>query len=221
MTEKLDNLTHEEEKLETKTDELKDDEKKVDLTQAELNDLISRTKNKVKEKYSDYDEIKAKADAADAAAEAARLEQLDEVERAKELAAKKDEEIAAANERIAAFEREKRESKVTNAFDKAAKAAHIPEEYLKDARMLAGITDETEVDKIAEIVEKLATDRPYLVRKEEVKQREIGGASNGNSTKTEKTDEQILAELAAKARKYGRVEDKIEYANMKRKLGRN
>ncbi|PEV88401.1 hypothetical protein [Bacillus thuringiensis] len=214
MTEKLDNQTHEEE---IKTDELKDDEKKVDLTQAELNDLISRTKNKVKEKYSDYDEIKAKADAADAAA---RLEKLDEVERAKELAAKKDEEIAAANERIAAFEREKRESKVTNAFDKAAKAAHIPEEYLKDARMLAGITDETEVDKIAEIVAKLATDRPYLVKKEEVKQREIGGASNGNSTKTEKTDEQILAELAAQARKYGRVEDKIAYANMKRKLGR-
>ncbi|MCW1241929.1 hypothetical protein [Bacillus pretiosus] len=220
MTEKLD-LTHEEEKLETKTDELKDDEKKVDLTQAELNDLIARTKNKVKDKYSDYDEIKAKADAADVAAEAARLEKLNEVERAKEEAAKKDEEIAAANERIAAFEREKRESKVTSAFDKAAKAAHIPEEYLKDARMLAGITDETEVDKIAEIVTKLATDRPYLVKKEEVKQREIGGASNGGgSTKTEKTDEQVLAELAAKARKYGRVEDKVAYANMKHKLGR-
>ncbi|MEK4697847.1 hypothetical protein MKX31_28365 [Bacillus sp. FSL M8-0063] len=209
MTEKLD-LTHEEE---VKTDELKDGEKKVDLTQSELNDLIARTKNKVKDKYSDYDEIKAKA-------EAARLEKLDEVERAKEAAAKKDEEIAAANERIAAFEREKRESKVTSAFDKAAKAAHIPEEYLKDARMLAEITDETEVEKIAEIVTKLATDRPYLVKKEEVKQREIGGASNGGSTKTEKTDEQVLAELAAQVRKYGRVEDKIKYANMKRKLGR-
>lgn len=216
MTEKLD-LTHEEE---VKTDELKDDEKKVDLTQAELNDLIARTKNKVKDKYSDYDEIKSKADAADAAAEAARLEKLDEVERAKEVASKKDEEIAAANERIAAFEREARETKVTSAFDKAAKAAHIPEEYLKDARMLAGITDETEVEKITEIVTKLATDRPYLVKKEEVKQREIGGASNSGSTKTEKTDEQVLAELAAKARKYGRVEDKIAYANMKRTLGR-
>ncbi|MEI5921045.1 hypothetical protein WBU96_28335 [Bacillus albus] len=217
MTEKLDNQTHEEE---IKTDELKDDEKVVTMKQSELDELIVRNKNKVKAKFADYDEIKAKADAADQAAEDARLAKLDEVEKAKEIAAKKDEEIAAAKARIAALEKADRDTKVTNAFNAAAKAAHIPEAYLKDARMLAGITDETEVDKIAEIVTQLATDRPYLVKKEEVKQREIGGASNGGGQKTEKTDEQILEELAAKVRKHGRMDDKVKYAQMKHKLGR-
>lgn len=221
MTEKLDNQTHEEEiKEEVKTDELKDGEKVVTLKQSELDALIVRNKNKVKEKFADYDELKAKAEAADQAAEEARLAKMDELEKAKEIAAKKDEEIAAAQARIAALEKADRETKVTNAFNAAAKAANIPEEYLKDARMLAGVTDETEVESIAEIVEKLAKDRPYLVKAKEVIQKEIGSPSNGSKKPLEKTDEQILEELAANVRRYGRIEDKVKYAQMKKKLGR-
>ncbi|MCW4656959.1 hypothetical protein OOG41_26820 [Bacillus sp. AS_5] len=221
MTEKLDNQTHEEEiKEEIKTAELKDDEKVVTLKQSELDALIVRNKNKVKEKFADYDELKAKAEAADQAAEEARLAKLDELEKAREITAKKDEEIAAAQARIVALEKADRDMKVTNAFNAAAKAANIPEEYLQDARMLAGVNDETEVEKIAEIVEKLAKDRPYLVKEKEVKQKEIGGASNGAKKPLEKTDEQILEELAANVRRYGRIEDKVKYAQMKKKLGR-
>lgn len=211
--ENLDNQTHEEEK---KTDELKDDEKKVDLTQSELDALIVRTKNKVKDKYSDYDDIKAKAEAADQAAEEARLAKLDEVEKANEIATKKDEELKAANDRIATMEKAEKDRKLTKAFETAAAAASIPKEYLADAKVLAGISDETEVEKIEEIVKQLVADRPYLVKVEK-QQREIGGASNGGG-KTEKTSDEILAEYAAKARKTQRWEDKVAYANMKRQL---
>ncbi|SCV23885.1 Uncharacterized protein BCRIVMBC845_06482 [Bacillus cereus] len=212
--ENVDNQTHEEEK---KTDELKDDEKKVDLTQSELDALIVRTKNKVKDKYSDYDDIKAKAEAADQAAEEARLAKLDEVEKANEIATKKDEELKAANDRIATMEKAEKDRKLTKAFETAAAAANIPKEYLADAKVLAGISGETEVEKIEEIVKQLVADRPYLVKVEK-QQREIGGASNGGGGKTEKTSDEILAEYAAKARKTQRWEDKVAYANMKRQL---
>lgn len=202
---------------ETKTDELKDDEKVVTLKQSELDAIIVRNKNKVKEKFADYDEIKAKAEAADQAAEEARLAKLDEVEKAKEIVTKKDEELKAANDRIAAMEKAEKDRKLTRAFEAAAVAANIPKEYLADAKVLAGINDETEVEKVEEIVKKLAEDRPYLVKVEK-QQREIGGASNGGGGKTEKTSDEILAEYAAKARKTQRWEDKVAYANMKRQL---
>lgn len=202
---------------EIKTDEVKDAEKTVSMTQAELDALISKSKNQVRKQYADYDEVKAKAEEADRIAEEARLAKLDEVERAKEEAKAKDETVASLQAKIAEMETAQKVKEVNDKFAEVALSVNIPKEFMEDAKTLAKVTDATNVEDIEEIVTNLVKERPFLV-KEEVVQREIGGASNAPKPKAEKSDAQLLQEAADKYRLTQRMEDKIAYVNLKHSL---
>ncbi|PEF03394.1 hypothetical protein COM97_27015 [Bacillus thuringiensis] len=207
--------THEGGEKETKVEE-----KVVQMTQAELDAIVSKSKNQVRNQFADYDELKAKAEAATKAEKDAELANMDELERTKTALTEKDSEVATLTEKIAALEKAQRVQAIETAFTTAAKAASIPEERMQDAKLLAGISDETDAETIGELVKKLVTEKPFLVVKEEKQQKQVGGASNGGSPKNEKTDEQLLQEAADQVRKYGRLEDKVKYANLKHKLGK-
>lgn len=207
--------THEGGEKETKVEE-----KVVQMTQAELDAIVSKSKNQVRNQFADYDELKAKAEAAEKAEKDAELASMDELERTKTALTEKDSEVATLTEKIAALEKAQRVQAIETAFTTAAKAAFIPEERLQDAKLLAGINDETDAETIDELVNKLVTEKPFLVVKEEKQQKQVGSASNGGSPKNEKTDEQLLQEAADQVRKYGRLEDKVKYANLKHKLGK-
>ncbi|WP_412036336.1 hypothetical protein [Bacillus pacificus] len=203
---------------EVKTDEVKVvEEKTVNMTQAELDALIAKSKNQVRKQFADYDEVKAKAEEADRIAEEARLAKLDEVERAKEEAKAKEDEVTSLQAELNAMKQAQKTKEINDKFAEVALSVNIPKEFIEDAKTLAKVTDATSVDDIEEIVTKLVKERPFLV-KEEVVQREIGGASNPPKQKNEKSDAQLLQEAADKYRRTQRMEDKIAYVNLKHAL---
>ncbi|PKJ52708.1 hypothetical protein [Bacillus sp. SN10] len=203
---------------EVKTDEVKVvEEKTVNMTQAELDALIAKSKNQVRKQFADYDEVKAKAEEADRIAEEARLAKLDEVERAKEEAKAKENEVTSLQAELNAMKQAQKTKEINDKFAEVALSVNIPKEFIEDAKTLAKVTDATSVDDIEEIVTKLVKERPFLV-KEEVVQREIGGASNPPKQKNEKSDAQLLQEAADKYRRTQRMEDKIAYVNLKHAL---
>ncbi|PFQ72441.1 hypothetical protein COK15_28295 [Bacillus cereus] len=203
---------------EVKTDEVKVvEEKTVNMTQAELDALIAKSKNQVRKQFADYDEVKAKAEEADRIAEEARLAKLDEVERAKEEAKAKENEVTSLQAELNSIKQAQKTKEVNDKFAEVALSVNIPKEFIEDAKVLAKVTDATSVEDIEEIVTKLVKERPFLV-KEEVVQREIGGASNPPKQKNEKSDAQLLQEAADKYRRTQRMEDKIAYVNLKHAL---
>ncbi|MED3275389.1 hypothetical protein BK703_16915 [Bacillus thuringiensis serovar silo] len=203
---------------EVKTDEVKVvEEKTVNMTQAELDALIAKSKNQVRKQFADYDEVKAKADEADRIAEEARLAKLDEVERAKEEAKAKEDEVTSLQAELNSMKQAQKTKEINDKFAEVALSVNIPKEFIEDAKVLAKVTDATSVEDIEEIVTKLVKERPFLV-KEEVVQREIGGASNPPKQKNEKSDAQLLQEAADKYRRTQRMEDKIAYVNLKHAL---
>ncbi|MDA2128666.1 hypothetical protein PDM92_21115 [Bacillus cereus] len=203
---------------EVKTDEVKVvEEKTVNMTQAELDALIAKSKNQVRKQFADYDEVKAKAEEADRIAEEARLAKLDEVERAKEEAKAKENEVTSLQAELNSIKQAQKTKEINDKFAEVALSVNIPKEFIEDAKVLAKVTDTTSVEDIEEIVTKLVKERPFLV-KEEVVQREIGGASNPPKQKNEKSDAQLLQEAADKYRRTQRMEDKIAYVNLKHAL---
>ncbi|WP_431819259.1 hypothetical protein LWL40_27830 (plasmid) [Bacillus thuringiensis] len=202
---------------EVKTDEVKDAEKTVSMTQAEFDAIIAKSKNQVRKQFADYDEVKAKAEEADRIAEEARLAKLDEVERAKEEVKAKDDTVASLQAKIDEMEKAQKVKEVNDKFAEVALSVNIPKEFVEDAKTLAKVTDATSVEDIEEIVTNLVKERPFLV-KEEVVQREIGGASNAPKPKSEKSDAQLLQEAGDKYRRTQRMEDKIAYVNLKHSL---
>lgn len=203
---------------EVKTDEVKVAETVVTMTQAEFDAVIAKSKQQVHRKYDGFDELKAKAAEADKVAEEARLAKLDELERANETIKTKEDALTALQTEVESMRLAQKNKDVNDKFAEVALTVNIPKEFLEDAKTLAKVTVDTDVEDIETIVTKLVKERPFLVKKTEVVQKEIGGASNPVPKVNEKTDEEILAEYAATYKRTQRMEDKIAYVNMKHKL---
>jgi hypothetical protein len=183
------------------------------FTQAQIDEMIQKAKGQVSKKFADYDELKGKIKEFEDAAKQKELEEMGELDRLKAQLADKEEAFG----RLA---KEATLTKLETAFEKAAKKFDIPEKYIADAKLLAGINEGTVLETIEETVKALVEAKPFLVEKKEVQQKEIGGANNPSGNKApEKAGEQLLKEAADKARKTGRVEDKIAYVALKRELG--
>lgn len=204
----------------TQTPESGNDELKS-FTQEELNALIIGAKKQVKKKYeamlSEYEELKRKAAEYEAKQKEEELAKLSEVERLQKLLEEKEAAAAAAlkekEEALAAIQREK----IETAFERAAAKANIPDKYLEDAKLLAGLSKVESAEEVEELVKKLVKEKPFLVEKKE--QKPIGQPSNPAPTKSEKDAQQVLKELAEKARRTGRIEDRVKYAQKKKELG--
>jgi hypothetical protein len=200
--------------------ENKPEVKSVTMTQDELNALISKEKGRVKSKYADYDEIKTKAAEYEKAVEEKRLAELSAQERAEEIAKQAQSEKEALEAELQKLIESNRQQAIKNEFFKVASALNV--EYVDDAMKLADLSavtvDEEGVKGVEDIVKALVEHKPFLVKKAKAEPKVIGDSTQSKSDNSDKTAEQLLKEAADRARKTGRTEDKIAYAQLKRDL---
>lgn len=162
------------------------------FTQADLDRIVADRLARDRKGREDYDDIKTK------------LTALEQAEAARDAA------LTTANQRLIAAE-----------FKSMAREANIPTDRLAAALKLAdltGVTLDAEGNAVGvkEAVEALIVANAYLVEKTQPKP--IGGASGGKADPPDKTKEQLLKEAAEKARKTGRIEDRMAYATLKEEL---
>lgn len=194
------------------------------FTQEELDkivaDRIARERKKY-EKYADYDDLKKRAEEYEKVLEERRLSEMSEKERLEEIAKKYEaEKQTLASELEQVRESVKRE-RVVNEFIKVATALNVA--YIDDALKLADLSavtvDEEGVKGVKEAVEALVQHKPFLLAQAKKEPKTIGNPSNPNPDGGQKTAEQLLKEAADKARRTGRIEDRMAYAQLKSELG--
>lgn len=194
------------------------------FTQEELDkvvaDRIARERKKY-DRYADYDEVKKKAEEYEKLAEEKRLADMTAQQRAEEAAKKAQEE---RDQFHAELERERaqiRREKIENEFIRLATSANVA--YTDDALRLADLSaveigEDGKPVGVDAIVAKLVQDKPFLLAPK-TQPRTVGGPSNPAPGDTHKTSEQLLREAADKARRTGRMEDRVAYAQLKTELG--
>jgi hypothetical protein len=196
------------------------------FTQAELDkivaDRIAREKKKL-EKYADYDDVKTKL---------SEFEKFEEERKKAEMTVQERLEAEKAEAEKRAQESEERANKALEAANKRllksefrllAKELGVRKDALDDAFVLADLStvevdEEGNVQGVQEALESLKKAKAYL----------FGGTDFADPSpgqhepKREATQDQAkrkLEELAQKAKKTGRIEDKIAYASFKKELG--
>lgn len=203
--------------------ETKPEIKTVTMTQEELDALIGREKGRVKNKYADYNEIKAKLDEFTKAEEERKQAEMTEVERLQAQLQKYETDVKAAEEAKAKALESANQRLVKSEFKLLAKELGVRKDALDDAFVLvdkAGIEvdEDGNVQGVKEALESLKKAKAYL----------FGGVDYADPSpgqyeaKREGTQDQAkrkLQELADKAKKTGRIEDKIAYASFKKEIG--
>lgn len=194
----------------------------VTMTQEEFDAVIVREKGRVKSKYADYDEIKAKADEFEAEKARIERESMDETERIKaDLAAEQlaKQELA---DQLTALQQQAEKQRIHAAFIR--KASDVGIKYTDAAAKLSDLSalefDEGgELIGIDDVLNALITENPFLIEVAPVQPKQIGGPSNAGGEQVEKTKEQLLEEAKQKAFKSGLPKDRAAYAKLKRELG--
>lgn len=190
------------------------------LTGEEVNQIVQKRVNETKEKYADYDDIKAKLAEYEQSEQERKRSEQSELDNAKEDLGTKDEELTNAKQELEQLREKVKRDQINQAFEKRAKEAGIA--YVEDAQALADmskieVTDEG-VTGVDDVIKNLVDSKPFLVKQEEG-QRQIGERNNGGQTnKRDESSEEMLKQAAEKARKSGRLEDKIAYVNLKEEL---
>jgi hypothetical protein len=196
------------------------------FTQDEVNKLLAERvarANKKIEKFADYDELKTKLAEYTKAEEERKQSEMSEVEKlqaqlqkfeqqAKEAEETKLKTLESANKRL-----------IKSEFKVLAKDLGVRKDALDDAFVLADmssveIDDEGNVTGVKEALESLKKAKAYLFGVTEYADPSPGQ----HETKRDNAQEQSrrkLQELADKAKKTGRIEDKIAYASFKAELG--
>lgn len=196
--------------------------KTVTMTQEELDALIGREKGRVKSKFADYDELKAKLNEFGKAEKARKEAEMTELERYQAQLAEKDGTAQSLAKQVEELQTQMQREKVVNAFIKAAPGVNIPSDRIDAALKLADLAavtvgEDGAVSGINDVLSALVTNYTFLA---EVKkpQKAIGESSNSFKDTAEKTAEQQLREAADKARITGKIEDKMAYATLKAQL---
>jgi hypothetical protein len=196
------------------------------FTQEEVNKLLAERvarANKKIEKFADYDELKTKLAEYTKAEEERKQSEMSEVEKlqaqlqkfeqqAKEAEETKLKTLESANKRL-----------IKSEFKVLAKDLGVRKDALDDAFVLADmssveIDDEGNVTGVKEALESLKKAKAYLFGVTEYADPSPGQ----HETKRDNAQEQSrrkLQELADKAKRTGRIEDKIAYASFKAELG--
>lgn len=194
------------------------------FTQEELDkivaDRLARERKKY-EKYADYDEMKAKLAEYEKEREERERAEMTELERFKTDLEKVTGEKSALEQELVRLREQMKQDKIRHEFTKAASSAgitHVDDAYVLAQSDLARVTfdDDGNVVGIDEVVKALVENKPFLVGKKEPES--IGGPNNPPANG--KTAEKTLEELAEKARKSGRPEDRVAYLKAKAQLGR-
>lgn len=200
--------------------ETKPEVKTVTMTQDELDALIGKEKGRVKSKFADYNDLKAKATEYEKQLEEKRLSELGEQERLQEIARKHEEEKQSLAQQLADLQTRVQQERITNEFIKVATGHNVA--YIDDALKLADLSaisigEDGQVDGIEDVIKTLVESKPFLVAKAAPKP--VGQPSNGAPESTDKTKEQLLEEAAIKYKRTGKTEDMAAYSKLKRELG--
>ncbi|MCD9024322.1 scaffolding protein [Cohnella silvisoli] len=200
-----------------------DPPKKLELTQEEFDAKIEERLARERKKYAGHDEMKTKLAALEQAEEDRKKAEMSDkeradadtaaaIKRAEDAEADRDRALTAANQRL-----------INAEFRAVARELNVRPDALDDALKLADLTsikvdEEGNVVGVKDAVQALITNKPYLVEKP--KPKNIGGPNGDGDEKPDKTKEQLLKEAAEKARKSGRIEDRIAYADLKEELSK-
>lgn len=180
------------------------------FTQAEIDAIVQARIARERDKYKDYEDLKAKAEAYEEEKRQREEAEMTEAEKARKEA-----------ERLKAELESLRKQQEQNAIDSAIEEALRKEnvKYIDQAKRLADLSsvkyEGGKVIGVEEVVKNLLAESPFLKVE---KQREIGEPSNTNPVKPDKSAEELLEAAAQKARMSGRMEDKLAYVELKRKL---
>jgi hypothetical protein len=205
-----------EEKLETKT-----------FTQVELDkivaDRIAREKKKL-EKYADYDAVKTKLSEFEKFEEERKKAEMTVQERLEAEKAEADKKAQEAEERANKALEQANKRLLKAEFRLLAKELGVRKDALDDAFVLADMTS-VEVDEdgnvqgVKEALETLKKSKAYLFGGVDYADPSPGQYEAKRGEATQDQAKRKLQELADKAKKTGRIEDKIAYASFKKELG--
>lgn len=164
----------------TPTEPTEDQPKKLELTQEELDALITKRISRVESKYADYGDLKDKVSAYEKAEQEKADAELTELDRIKkELEAKSEAEQSLAKQ-IEDLKKADEQNKITNEFIKIATAHGIA--YVDDALRLADLSEvkveEGKVLGIEGVVKEIVDNKPYLISSSQ-QNKAIGQATNG------------------------------------------
>ncbi|MCM3140405.1 Clp protease ClpB [Bacillus safensis] len=157
-----------------------DQPKKLELTQEELDSIITKRVSRTESKYADYNEVKEKLAAYEKAEQEKADAELTELDRIKkELEAKSEAEQSLAKQ-IEDLKKADEQNKITNEFIKIATAHGIA--YVDDALRLADLSEvkveEGKVLGIEGVVKEIVDNKPYLISSSQ-QNKAIGQATNG------------------------------------------
>ncbi|MEC2233910.1 Clp protease ClpB [Bacillus subtilis] len=152
----------------------------VTMTQEEFNAVIAREKGRVKNKYADYDELKAKLSDYEKAQKEREEAEMTELEKLTKQLGEKSEAEAAYMKQIEELKAAAEREKVANEFIKVATSHDIA--YIDDALRLADLSavkvEDGKVVGVEDVVKGLVDNKPFLVAKKQTP-KPIGQSTNG------------------------------------------
>lgn len=192
------------------------------FTQAELDEIVEKRLARDRTKYADYDDLKTKAAEFEAERKRIEDEKLSESERLQKALDEAHSSKQEIEEQLTAMQKQAEQQLIKTAFVRKASEAGIKytDAAVKLSDMGALQFDESgELIGVDDAINALITENPFLVEVEALKPKIIGGGSDAGGEHVEKSKEKMLEEAADKAKKSGRIEDRIAFDKLKRQLG--
>ena len=180
------------------------------FTQAEIDAIVQARIARERDKYKDYEDLKAKAEAYEEEKRQREEAEMTEVEKARK-------EAECLKAELESLRKQQEQNAIDSAIEEALRKENV--KYIDQAKRLADLSsvkyEDGKVIGVEEVVKNLLAESPFLKVE---RQREIGEPSNTNPVKPDKSAEELLEAAAQKARMSGRMEDKLAYVELKRKL---
>jgi hypothetical protein len=197
------------------------------FTQEEVNKLLAERvarANKKLEKYADYDEVKTKLTEFEKFEEERKKADMTVQERLEAEKAEADKKAQEAEERANKALEQANKRLLKAEFRLLAKELGVRKDALDDAFVLADMTsvevdEEGNVQGVKEALETLKKAKAYLFGGVDYADPSPGQYEAKRGEATQDQAKRKLQELADKAKKTGRIEDKIAYASFKKELG--
>lgn len=190
----------------------------IELTQDEINEIIQKRIERERKKFADYDELKRKADEYEEQVRQAKRERMTEVERLEADLKERDAALEEYQNKAEQARKEAEALRIRTEFDRKAREAGV--KYVDDAyRLLVEGNEAVKIDGhdvvgIDEVLKNIAEEKPFLMSPPQTIGRPLA-----SKELPKKSDADLLREAEARARREGTPEARIEYANLKRKLG--
>ncbi|AOC55329.1 Clp protease ClpB [Bacillus pumilus] len=174
----------------TPTQPSDDQSKKIELTQEELDSIITKRVSRTESKYADYGELKEKLSVYEKAEQERADAELTELDRIKKELEAKSEVEQSLTQQIEDLKKADEQNKITNEFIKIATAHGIA--YVDDALRLADLSEvkveEGKVHGIEGVVREIVDNKPYLIKSTQnskpIGQPTNGGGESGGEIKT-------------------------------------